>query len=146
MRLTKQADYSLRILIYLAVYPDRLSRIEEISRAYDISVFHVGKIVHKLGQKGFASVQRGRNGGIKLGNSPDAINLSDVIREFEPDFNLVECFNPEQDACSLTSACKLKGILGEALTAFDNVLKSYTLADLIKGRKPARYRKSLEEI
>ncbi len=144
MRLTKQADYSLRILIYLAIYPDRLSRIEEISQAYDISVFHVGKIVHKLGQKGFVSVQRGRKGGISLASSPDTINLAEVVREFEPDFNIVECFDPERDACSLTAACTLKGILGEALGAFDEVLKSYTLADLIKGRKPASYRSALE--
>lgn len=146
MRLTKQADYSLRILIYLALYPNRLSRIDEISGAYDISSFHVSKIVNRLGQIGYIEVKRGRNGGIKLGPAPEDINLSDVVRQFEPDFDLVECFNPEVDACALTTSCTLKGILGQALSAFDDVLKGYTLADLLKGRKATSYRKSLQKV
>ena len=41
-------------------------------------------------------------------------------------------FNPETDTCPITPACKLSGLLGEALGAFLSVLDSYTLADLVE--------------
>src|SRR5689334_5481450 len=37
MRLTKVSDYSLRVLIYLAVHPNRPVSIGEMSRAYGVS-------------------------------------------------------------------------------------------------------------
>ena len=43
MQLTRYTDYSLRVLIYLAVEPDRLATIEDIARSYDISKAHLTK-------------------------------------------------------------------------------------------------------
>jgi Rrf2 family nitric oxide-sensitive transcriptional repressor len=34
MKLTRDTDYSLRVLLHLAAHPDRLCSIAEISRAY----------------------------------------------------------------------------------------------------------------
>ncbi|HEM46530.1 MAG TPA: Rrf2 family transcriptional regulator, partial [Alphaproteobacteria bacterium] len=53
MRLTRYTDFSLRVLIYLALRPDHLATIEEISEAYGISRAHLMKVVHRLGQGGF---------------------------------------------------------------------------------------------
>ena len=52
MRLTVYSDYSLRLLMYLAVRPERLSTIKEIAEAYDISANHLMKVVHQLGLAG----------------------------------------------------------------------------------------------
>ena len=37
MQLTKFSNYSLRVLLYLAVHADRLVSIGEVSRAYRVS-------------------------------------------------------------------------------------------------------------
>ena len=63
MQVTRYSDYSLRVLIYLAVRPDQLATIEEIAQAYGISKAHLMKVVHQMGRAGFLETVRGRGGG-----------------------------------------------------------------------------------
>ena len=135
MQLTRYSDYSLRVLMYLAVRPERLATIEEISSAYAISNAHLVKVVHELGQAGLLETTRGRGGGIRLARSPDAIRLGDVIRETEGPFALVECFTSSQSECRIEASCGLRSVLDEALAAFLAVLDRYTLADLVARRR-----------
>lgn len=94
MRLTNYSDYALRSLIYLAVQKEgqTLVNISDIADSYDISKSHLTKIIHKLGQLGYIESVRGKNGGIRLARAPDDINLGVLIKQIEPDFELVECF------------------------------------------------------
>jgi Rrf2 family nitric oxide-sensitive transcriptional repressor len=45
MRLTDYTDYSVRVMLYLAVRRDELSTIQDISDAYGISKNHLMKVV-----------------------------------------------------------------------------------------------------
>lgn len=135
MRLTDYTDYSLRTLIYVAVHPDELVTIQRIADAFDIPKNHLIKIVQQLGQDGFLHTVRGRAGGITLGRPAAEINIGEVVRATEPDFSLVECFHAEDNHCVITRVCGLRGVLGEALRAYFQVLDAYTLEDLIG--KPA---------
>lgn len=130
MRLTDYTDYSLRALIYVAAHPDELVTIQQIADAFSIPKNHLVKIVQHLGQAGYLQTLRGRGGGIRLGRAATEINIGEVIRTMEPDFGLVECFR-QQSLCLLNQACGLRGMLGEALQAYFNVLDQYTLQDLI---------------
>lgn len=137
MQLTRYTDYSLRVLIYLAVQPDLLATIEEISDAYGISRAHLTKVVHELGQAGFLETTRGRGGGIRLARPPEDIAIGDVVRHAEGPMALVECFDPATSHCRIEPACGLRSILDEALSAFMETLDRYTLADLVaRRRKP----------
>lgn len=141
MQLTRYSDFSLRVLIYLAVRPERLTTIEEISVAYGISKAHLMKVVHQLGRAGFLETMRGRGGGFRLARAPETICVGDVIRHTEDKLNLVECFDPATSDCRIEPACGLRGVLEEALDAFLHTLDHYTLADLV-----ARRRKPLERL
>ena len=141
MRLTNFTDYSLRILMYAAVQDGRLITIEETSEVYGISKAHLMKVANQLTRTGFLKAVRGRSGGLMLGRKPNKISLGDVVRATEPDFALVECFAPD-NCCLITQRCRLRGILKEALAAFETTLDRYTLADLLLnpadfGIKPA---------
>jgi Rrf2 family transcriptional regulator, nitric oxide-sensitive transcriptional repressor len=48
MQLSLHADYSLRTLVYLATYPERLVRTQEISEGYGISRQHLVRVVQTL--------------------------------------------------------------------------------------------------
>ncbi len=135
MQLTRYSDYSLRVLTYLAVFPENLATIDEISRAYDISRAHLMKVVHALGRDGFIDTQRGRGGGFRLALAPEEISLGDVIRSTEERMDLVECFSTSTSACRIDSICGLRGILEEALDSFLETLDGYTLADLVSRRR-----------
>lgn len=138
MRLTNYTDYALRVLIYLAMKKeDELSTIKEIADTYQISKNHLMKIIHELGLLGYIDTIRGRNGGIRLSMEPKDINIGELIQKTEEDFQLVECLNSNKIAvnhCIITPACRLKHILHESLLAFIDVLKGYTLADLIENK------------
>ena len=163
MRLTNYSDYALRSLIYLAVRPEPplLANISDIADSYGISKSHLTKIIHQLGQLGYIESVRGKNGGIRLARAPKDINLGVLIKQIEPDFDLVECFAaPDNDkssdgrqtgstglpitlidettnnarGCIISPACQLKSVFFEALTAFINVLERYTLADIINNQ------------
>jgi Rrf2 family nitric oxide-sensitive transcriptional repressor len=138
VQLTRYSDYSLRVLIYLALDPERLVTIEEIARSYDISKAHLMKVVHQLGLRGYVETVRGRGGGLRLSRRAEEIGVGDVVRATEANLDLVDCFDPASPRCVIQPACGLRSVLGEALGAFLAVLDRYTLADLV-----ARRRKSL---
>jgi Rrf2 family nitric oxide-sensitive transcriptional repressor len=135
MQLTRYSDFSLRVLIYLAVQPTGLATIEEISRAYGISRAHLTKVVHQLGRGGFLVTVRGRRGGIRLARAPEDISVGDVVRYTEDRLDLVECFDSKTNQCRIEPACGLRGVLAEALDSFMKVLDAYTLADLVARRR-----------
>lgn len=136
MRLTSYTDYSLRVLIYLSIHSgDSLATIQEIADHYNISKNHLMKVVYELGKEGYLENIRGRNGGLRLAKQPEEINIGKVIRDMEEDFHTVECFDPTKNACILSPACRLKGVLHEALVAYFNVLNRYTLADLVNNKE-----------
>ena len=137
MRLTAYSDYSLRVLMFLALKKDK-STINEISESYAISKEHLRKVVHSLAKENYIKAIRGRSGGLVLSSDPAQINIGAVIRKTEADLTIVECFNPETNQCILHSDCKLQHILSEALHAFLNVLDQYTLEDLIVSKNPLR--------
>lgn len=138
MNLTLHADYSLRILLYLSEHRDRPVSTHEISEAYGISRNHLVRVVQTLQSHAFVNAAVGRSGGLSLARDPAAINIGEVVRNTEPSFRIVECFEPESNTCRIAPVCKLRGVLEEALQAFHHVLDGYTLADVarMKGRAP----------
>lgn len=131
MRLTVQTDYALRLLSHLAANDDRLVTITEVAARFSISKNHMMKVAHLLGRHGMIESVRGRAGGLRLVKQADAVGLGDVVRLMESDFSLVECLSADGGACLITPACRLKGVLQEAMTAFLAVLDRYTLRDLV---------------
>lgn len=126
MRLTRYTDYAMRVLLYLGSRPDRLCPISEIAKAYDISQNHLMKVVNDLVNAGYLEGVRGRSGGIRLAMPTHRINVGELVRHTEGDFDLVGC-----GSCLIAPACGLTDVLDEALTAFLDVLDRYSLADVL---------------
>ncbi|RXF70915.1 RrF2 family transcriptional regulator [Hansschlegelia zhihuaiae] len=147
MRLTLHTDYALRALIYLGLRSGRRISIREIAEAHRISENHLIKVIHNLGRGGFVRTIRGKGGGLVLARPPEEIGVGDVVRFTEDDMALVVCFQGESASCALIGACRLQGLLGEALAAFLAVLDGKTLADLIGGpnRRVMAQRLGLDE-
>lgn len=134
MQLTYYTDYSLRVLMYLAVNRHRMVNISEIAERYGISRNHLVKVVHNLARGGFIKSYRGKGGGIELACDPAKINIGEVVRYTEGPPKPVECFDLERNRCVITNACGLAEAIGEACDNFFATLDRYTLADLLKRR------------
>jgi Rrf2 family nitric oxide-sensitive transcriptional repressor len=131
MQLTRFTDYSLRVLIYLSAYPDRLCTIAEIAESYGVSENHLMKVVSRLSSTGYVESVRGKGGGIRLARPPNMINLGAVVRDTEERFDIVECFNEENQHCPLLPACTLKSILHDASRNFLATLDRHTIQDVL---------------
>ena len=136
MQLSLHADYACRTLIYLAI--EKRSSIAKISEAYGISNNHLVKVVHRLGQAGYVKTTRGKGGGIELAQSPEEICVASVIRDMEPSFNMVECFDRATNTCRIVPGCGLKHALEEASNAFLSALEKYSLRDVIRDERSLR--------
>jgi len=138
MRLTSYTDYCLRVLIFVAARPDQRATIAEIARSYGISENHLVKVVHFLGKAGFLENLRGRGGGLQLAQVAEKINVGAVVRSAEGPALPAACFDSSAPKCSIAPACRLRGVLGDAVDAFYAVLDRYTLADLVADRAQLR--------
>ncbi|MCK9283789.1 MAG: Rrf2 family transcriptional regulator [Rhodocyclaceae bacterium] len=138
MRLTTFSDYTLRVLMYLAIEPGRLATIPEIAAAYGISENHLMKVVHQLGRTGIVESTRGKGGGVRLALAPEDIRLGRIVRASEGEAAIVECLSGEEDRCRITPACRLTKILVEAFNKLYESLDAYTLADLVANRQVLR--------
>lgn len=133
MRLTQWTDYSLRVLMYCAACEGRPlpPTVSEIAEAHGISRSHLTKIVMILAGRGWLATTRGRGGGLRLLADPRTLTLGTIVRETEPDLNLVECFDSQHNTCRLDGYCRLKGALGRAMQSFLATLDAVSLSDLL---------------
>ena len=134
MQLTRHTDYALRVLMYLAAKPKQLVSVAELAEFYGISRNHLVKVVQGLVTHSFVVTTRGKNGGMKLAMQSNQISIGVVVRKMENHFNLVECFDPQQNGCTLEGACSLKNILANAAEDFLRQLDSVSLLDITKPK------------
>ncbi|CAM2145408.1 HTH-type transcriptional regulator NsrR [Pararobbsia alpina] len=166
MRLTDYTDYSLRVLMYLAVRRDRLATIQEIADAYGVSKNHLMKIAQRLGELGWIETVRGRKGGLRLAPDSASLTIGRIVRETESDFTLVSCFSKHaatdamsvadaEKSCVIEPSCQLKGVFARARDAFLRELDGHTLAQIAEpagalttllGMIPIRVIQNTEEL
>lgn len=104
MQLTRQADYAMRAVLYLAASP--LASIQEIALAQHLPQVFLAKIIQKLAKADIVTTHRGVGGGISLARAPEQISLLDVIEAVEGPVLLNRCFIepgvcPREDYCAI---------------------------------------------
>lgn len=117
--------------MYVGVQQDHLVTLKEVAEAYQISVNHLRKVVHRLALSGMLESRQGRNGGILLGHPAEQIRIGDVIRLMEQRVEPIDC---EARECILLPGCALRDQLRLAITAFYDSLNQVTLADILGSR------------
>lgn len=133
MHLTRQADYTMRLLIFLALQPDECATIREVADHYRISRNHLMKVANRAVHAGFIEGVRGRAGGLRLSRPARDINIGQVLRVIE-EWNTVECFDKAANQCAVAGGCGLQSILKQAQDAYFAVLDRYSLAHVVRRK------------
>lgn len=81
MQLTRQADYAIRAVLYLATSP--LANVQEIAEAQGVPKEFLAKILQTLSRKGIVITLRGVGGGVSLARPPEKISVLDVLEAIE---------------------------------------------------------------
>ena len=136
MRITKRTNLAIRVLMFCGVNQGRLVTKAEIAERCNTSENHLAQVINQLGQMGFLSTHRGRNGGIALARDMADINIGDVFRRLESTVPLTECFADAENTCPLVAACRLRVAIADAAEAFYAQLEDVSLAGLVCDNDP----------
>src|SRR5690349_5898567 len=114
MQLTRQADYAVRAVLYLAQQaPGRRVSTAEVSREQRIPLTFLAKIVAQLGPAGVLRTTRGAHGGIWLARPAEMVSLLEVVEIIDGPLSLNVCvLNPE--TCQLADGCPVRRVWCEA--------------------------------
>src|SRR6266540_4502314 len=125
--LSRKADYALLILSYLNEKAGG-GTARAIAEQFELSRAFVANILKELCQKGFVVRHRGVKGGYSLARSAESISLAELLESIEEGFRLTMCspdsHGLEDDSCSLTSLCTVKGTMAEVHRRLIEVLRS----------------------
>jgi Rrf2 family nitric oxide-sensitive transcriptional repressor len=132
MRLTRFTNYSLHVLIYLGQNNEGRITIQQISDAYEISKNHLMKVVSNLTRLKIVAAQRGPGGGIQLNRLPEDISLYEVVSNSEKHLQGLAGAPLIANGGQLTAEVHLSSYINQALEAYLDTLKRFTLADVLE--------------
>jgi Rrf2 family protein len=114
MQITRQADYAVRAMVYLAqLGPDQRAATSQIAHEKQIPPSFLAKIVSQLSVAGLLTTSRGAHGGVSLAKEPDQISLLDVVEAIDGPILLNECVGENSD-CSFGDSCVMKPVWCDA--------------------------------
>ena len=131
--ISRDTDYATRALVYMAKMTKKkkdIFTVDEIVKEEHLPERFLRRILQKLAKKELLCSYKGKEGGFSLLKSPKDIRLTDIIKVFQGDVDLTNCFLkgkicPNIKTCALRK--KLKGI-GRGL---DKQLRAITIASLV---------------
>ena len=133
MKLSKTADYALRLISYLAEHKD-LKSTPEIGKLLHVSYNNMIKLVQKLSKVGLISTKQGKYGGIFLQRAPKDISIKEVIEAIEGPMSLSDCENPEK--CHLYETCDLRFAFDDIQDNINTQLAAVSIEDImIRGQE-----------
>ena len=124
MQITRQADYAVRAVLYLAGLKNgRRAPTSEIAREQRIPPSFLAKIVSQLSVAGVVQTSRGARGGVALARSPHDISLLEVIEAIDGPIMLNECVD-DPSVCFFGEDCPVQGVWCDAQANLVHKLRS----------------------
>ncbi len=130
MQITRQADYAVRAVLYLAKTGDQRSATSQVAQKQQIPPSFLAKIISQLSIAGLLHTSRGARGGVTLAREPQEISLLEVIEAIDGPIQLNECAG-ESSTCSFDNDCPLRPVWCDAQEELVNRLKGTNFAQLI---------------
>jgi Rrf2 family protein len=127
MRVSRQADYAIRVVMDLTVNED--ARIREIAARQGLSPAYVGRISQVLAKAGVVTTKRGRLGHLRLSCDPKDISLLEVVEAVDGPLQLDRCLLAPAK-CGREHLCPVYKIGHEILLNSMARLRSTTFDDL----------------
>jgi len=132
MQITRQADYAVRAVLYLArMEPNQRAATSQVAQEQHIPPSFLAKIISQLSIAGLLHTSRGARGGVTLAREPEAITLLEVIEAIDGPIMLNECVS-ENSICVFDEDCPLRPVWCEAQEELVNRLKNTDFQQLLE--------------
>jgi Rrf2 family protein len=135
MQITRQADYALRAMIYLArLEPNERAATKKIAEEQDIPPSFLAKIISQLSIAGLIHTSRGARGGVSLARDPEKISLLQVVEAIDGPITLNEC-TVDPSECAFGDHCPIHEVFCEAKKMLIEKLNTSTFDKLLDREK-----------
>ena len=105
MQITRQADYAVRAVLYLAqLDPGGRASTSQIAHEQHIPPTFLAKIVSQLSAAGILHATRGAHGGVTLARPADDISLLEIVEVIDGPMLLNECVS-DPSMCPMGDNC-----------------------------------------
>jgi Rrf2 family protein len=131
MLVTRETDYAVRCVLYLARDKDRVSSVTEVSKEMQIPKSFLAKIFQRLVRAGIVRSIRGVNGGFQLARKPSAVSLLDIMTAIQGAEGVNVCA-VNSKACRLSSTCAVHPVWVELRKDMLRRLREQTIDRLAK--------------
>jgi len=135
MQITKQADYALRAMLFLArLEPNQRAATSQIAEEQQIPPSFLAKIISQLSIAGLIHTSRGARGGVSLARKPGDISLLDVVEAIDGPIALNDCV-VDPEVCAFGNNCPIHEVWCEAQTELVKKLRASTFDVLLSREK-----------
>jgi len=125
----------VRTVLYLAQQPKNdIVLKKDICRTQEVTPAFLTKILQPLIKVGIVSSQRGVGGGFLLAKDPSEITMLDILQAEEGLLKLNHCL-VDTDFCHRDGYCSAHEVWQEAQQKMAEILKEYTIAELVSREK-----------
>ena len=129
--LTRNTDYAVRAVCYMAKRRDGLVSVPELVKALKIPRPFLRKILQILNKEGIVRSYRGIGGGFRLVIKPEKLKVVDIIEAFQGRLSLNEC-KFKKLICPGRKTCPLKKRIDGIERYVVSKLGAITIGELIK--------------
>ncbi|MBI3173700.1 MAG: Rrf2 family transcriptional regulator [Chloroflexi bacterium] len=131
MQITRQADYAVRAVLYLArLGQEDRAATSQVAQEQHIPPSFLAKIISQLSIAGLLHTSRGARGGVMLAREPKDITLLEVIEAIDGPIMLNECVG-DTGSCTFDEECPLRPVWCEAQNELVARLKNTNFAQLV---------------
>jgi Rrf2 family protein len=130
MLITRETDYAVRTIVYLAKDPDQVASATEIAKAMHIPKSFLAKILQRLVRCGMLTSSRGASGGFRLIKKASEISLLDILTAFQGPAGINTCA-VDKKRCKLSSTCAVHPIWVDIRKEVEARLKRETIEKII---------------
>jgi Rrf2 family transcriptional regulator, iron-sulfur cluster assembly transcription factor len=134
MQITRQADYAIRAVRYLAkLGPNQRAATSTIAQEMKIPPSFLAKIISQLSIAGLLHTSRGARGGVTLAHEPGEISMLDVVEAIDGPILLNECVG-DPGNCPFSEDCLVHPIWVEVQESLVKRLRE-TKFDQLSNKK-----------
>lgn len=132
MQITRQADYAVRAVLYLArMEANKRAATSQVAQEQRIPPSFLAKIISQLSIAGLLHTSRGARGGVSLARNPKDITLLEVIEAIDGPIMLNECVGDGSN-CTFDEDCPLRPVWCEAQNELVTRLRETNFAKLLE--------------
>jgi Rrf2 family protein len=130
MLVTRETDYAVRTILYLAKERNRTASVTEVAQAMHIPKSFLAKILQRLVKSNILTSTRGVNGGFQLAKKTSDISLLSIMEAIQGPAGINLCA-VDSRKCKWSADCSVHPVWVDIRKEVERRLRKQTIAELM---------------